>query len=121
MRYIVANCYDTRDHLIHVSDPRPSMHQCVDGLEIRICPGGRVGDRRIREADDIAELAEMVRVEQVARNLAAILTGDAPAPQSSGGGLSDAVDEPDEPDYDEDYEADRAADRYERWLDSLGG
>ena len=26
--------------------------------------------------------------------------------------------EPDEPDYDEEYEADQAADRYERWLDS---
>ena len=117
MRYVIRNCYDTRDHPIHASGPRPSMYQCVEDPEVFICPGGRVGDRRIRESDDIADLYTVVRAETVARELATMIT-EAPRGDYLGerGPVDEGPDEPPEPDFDEEYEADRAADRYERWL-----
>lgn len=107
-RYVVRNCYDNRDHPIHASGDRRSMYSCVDQVDRVICPGGRAGDRRIREADDIANLWTLVRLEMAVAEL--------PSTPSFLG--EDSVDEPPERDYDEDYEADRAADRYER--DVLG-
>lgn len=57
MRTIISNCSTPTDHPLHVSDPRFSMHSCVDGLERIICPGGRVGDRRLRNE----ETADIIR------------------------------------------------------------
>lgn len=51
MRIVIVNCSTMRDHALHVSDPRFSMHSCVEGLERIICPGGRAGDRRLRNED----------------------------------------------------------------------
>lgn len=105
MRYVIRNCSTPTDHALHVSDPRPSMHQCVDGLERFVCPGGRLGDRRIRECDDIAALVAEVLASQTA-----------PEPE-----LDD-----DEPDWEAivearnearaEYELERAEARYERFI-----
>lgn len=44
------------------------MYECEEGKAIvYLCPGGRLGDRRIREADDLAALVEEVRREQASR------------------------------------------------------
>lgn len=115
-RTVVRNCYIPTDHAIHVSDPRRSMYEVEEDLVRYLCPGGRAGDKRIRDADDIAALAD-----EVAREQAAI--PEAP-PEDSAPRRVEYDDEPDghDPleDYSEadlEYEADRAADRYERWLD----
>lgn len=115
MRIIIANCSNPCDHALHISRPRHSMYSCVEDLERRICPGGRAGDRAIRQADDIADLvAEYDRVNGLLNALADV-TGREVSPDSSPS-QDEGPDEPDEPDYDEEYEADRAADRYEAWL-----
>lgn len=107
-RYVIRNCYKPTDHPIHASGDRPTMYECEDHTERVICPGGRAGDKRLRESHDIANLWALVRLENALAELP-----PAPAfPQED----SDGPDEPDEPDYDEEYEADRAADRYEAWL-----
>jgi hypothetical protein len=107
-QYAVINCADRRDHPMHAYAGRPSMHQCVDAEQRVICPGGRAGDRRLRESENIANLWTLVRLEMALAEMP-------PPPAFS---REDSVDEPPEPDYDEEYEADRAADRYEAYLDS---
>lgn len=110
-RVTIRNCYIPTDHPIHVSDARPSMYEVEEAWVIYLCPGGRAGDKRIRESDDIAALALEVRREQGAR---ARQENSVPPPPVE---YDDSdYDGPDEGDYDADYEADRAADRYERWL-----
>lgn len=107
-RVTIRNCYIATDHPIHVSDARPSMYEVEEAWVIYLCPGGRAGDKRIRESDDIVALSVEVRREQEAR--AFRQEHSVPRIEDEG------PDEPPERDYDEDYEADRAADRYERWL-----
>jgi hypothetical protein len=104
-RITIRNCSDPRDHAIHVSDARRSMYEVEEDLVVYLCPGGRAGDKRIRESGDIRALAVEVWHEQEARK--------APRENSV---ENDDYDGPDEGDYDADYEADRAADRYEHWL-----
>lgn len=80
MRYIVRDCSQPTFHPMHVSEPRHSMYSCVEEKEIFICSGASsLGDRRIRESHDIARLAEEIRVEQVARELAARLVEPSPS------------------------------------------
>lgn len=113
-RVTIRNCYIPTDHAIHVSEPRPSMYEVEEDLVIYLCPGGRAGDKRIREADDIAALAALVRLEQIAK---ARQENSAPRPTYDDSDVEgpDPLDNYSEADLD--YEADRAADRYERWLD----
>lgn len=63
MRLIIRDCSNMRDHALHVSDPRPSMYSSVDGLERFVCPGGRVGDRTIREADSLDDVVRAYDAE----------------------------------------------------------
>lgn len=114
MRLIIRDCSKSTDHALHVSDPRPSMHSCVDGLERFVCPGGRLGDRTIREADDLDDVVRAYDEEHGQTLLVALaeVTGrpiDRSAPTSY-----DDVEEPDEPDHDEEYEA--AERSYERYV-----
>lgn len=51
MRTVIQDCSNRSDHPLHVSDPRFSMYSCVEDLERIICPGGRVGDKRLRNED----------------------------------------------------------------------
>lgn len=64
MRLIIRDCSNTRDHALHVSDPRRSMYSCVDGLERFVCPGGRLGDRTLREADSLDDVVRAYDEEQ---------------------------------------------------------
>ncbi len=125
-RIILANCANPCDHPIHVSRPGRSMYQCVDGYEIRLCPGGRMGDKRVREyAGRLDELAEIVRIENVSAELAELLgetetvdwSKHSATKSFDARSLEDDDREPPEPDFDEEYEADRAAERYANSLD----
>lgn len=109
-RVVIRNCYIPTDHAIHVSEPRPSMYEVEEDLVIYLCPGGRAGDRRIRESDNITALAEEVRVEKLRQENSVRPTYDDSDVEGH-----DPMDDYSEADLD--YEADRAADRYERWLD----
>lgn len=118
MRYAIRDCYKPTFHHPHATVQK-SMYECEEGaLTTYICSGASsLGDRRIRNADDIAVLAEELRVEEAARKLAALLLDvDNPPERRTTSSDDEGPDEPPEPDYDEEYEADRAADRYERWL-----
>lgn len=75
MRIVIMNCSDRSDHALHVSNPRRSTQACVESIERVICPGGRVGDRRLRHeetADIVHEWDEEHRcsvVDGVMRHL----------------------------------------------------
>lgn len=47
MRYAIRNCYDQRDH---------RMHAGAESDMRWICPGGRAGDREVREAETLGDL-----------------------------------------------------------------
>lgn len=106
MRYAIRSCYDQRSHSIHVSPPSG------DPETRYICGGDYAGDRRIRDAESLADLVAEVEAERgplvtaLERVTGRSFVGRTlPEPEPI---------EPDEPDYDYDYEADREADRYER-------
>lgn len=101
MRIVIVNCSTMRDHALHVSDPRYSMHSCVEGLERIICPGGRAGDRRLRNED----AADIVRQwdEEHGQTLLVALAESTGRPIDRS---RPVYTEPVEQDYDEpDYEA----------------
>lgn len=57
----IRDCSKPTDHPMHVQTSR-SMYSCEEGKVIDyLCPGGRLGDKRIRECDDIRALVEEVK------------------------------------------------------------
>lgn len=115
MRTVIANCSTMRDHALHVSDPRFSMYSCVEGLERIICPGGRAGDRRLRNEDP----ADIIREwdEEHGQTLLVALAESTGRPiDRSRPTPTPSYDEPDEPDYEAIAEA-RAEARAERDLE----
>ncbi len=61
MRIMIHDCSKPTGHPMHVQTSR-SMYSCEEGREIYyLCPGGRLGDKRIRESDDLLALVEEVR------------------------------------------------------------
>lgn len=118
-RIVQRDCSVTRDHVIHVQRSR-SMYECEEGAEILyLCPGGRLGDRRIREADDIRALVDEVLASQTAPEPE--LRQENSAPTRSSRSYDD-----DEPDWEAivearnearaEYELDRAEAAYERMI-----
>lgn len=56
MRYVISDCSNRSTHALHVSDPRYSMYSCEEGLQRFVCPGGRAGDKAIRDAESLEDL-----------------------------------------------------------------
>jgi hypothetical protein len=126
MRYAVRNCSTPTDHAMHHTVSGPSR-DFEDDRTTYVCPGGRAGDRRLREYD--GSLADLVLELERAQEEDSVPTSgggpdvpwwtvEPPSPTSRRDDEYDAgLDvEPDD-DYsqsDLDYFADRAADRYER-------
>jgi hypothetical protein len=116
MRYAVRNCSTPTDHAMHHTVSGPSR-DFEDDRTTYVCPGGRAGDRRLREYE--GSLADLVlELERAQENSVPWWTVEPPTPTSRRDDEYDAgLDvEPDD-DYsqsDLDYFADRAADRYER-------
>lgn len=60
-RVAVRNCSDLRDHPIHVQTSM-STYSCDDGAMIDwLCPGGRVGEKRVRDAVSLRDLVMEVK------------------------------------------------------------
>lgn len=104
MRYVIRACYDQRSHRLHYT----TSGLGTDRATTWICGGDYAGDRRIRDADDLATLVREIDLS-AAWDRAFESLGRTPSRDDGPEPI-----EPDEPDYDADYEADRLADRYER-------
>lgn len=117
MRYAVRNCSDPRDHRIHVTVEGPSR-DFEDDSTTYVCPGGRAGDRRLRDFDGpLADLVAQIEREEELRKCWVCGLDTSDGHRHRGPVPDDGPDVEPYDDYDADYEADRAADRYERWLD----